>query len=218
VLQYALYGKAGQGFIEDVRHTAGWAVLMATASRGGDYLKGFGTLEKFNRPDVSEYYFGRPDVAQPLTTFLKGASVAMAETRCALTNSLGLCNFLLAPDPVTFPDELFVNALHATTGVEFSAEELRLAAERTVNLEKAFNSRLGLRRGDDIICERWMKEPVVHGPGEGWKAEDYIEELKGEYYEWRGWNKESSLQTRSKLKELDMGDVAKVLAKENALA
>ncbi len=46
---------------------------------------------------------------------------------------------------------------------------------------------------------------------------DYIEQLKDEYYEQHGWDKATSLPTRKKLEELDMADVAEVLAKENAL-
>ena len=38
-----------------------------------------------------------------------------------------------------------------------------------------------------------------------------------EYYEWRGWDKQSGLPTRSKLEELGMEDIAEVLAKEKVL-
>lgn len=37
-------------------------------------------------------------------------------------------------------------------------------------------------------------------------------------YEWRGWERESGLQTRAKLVELGMQDVAEVLAADGALA
>jgi hypothetical protein len=38
-----------------------------------------------------------------------------------------------------------------------------------------------------------------------------------EYYEWRGWDKRTGLQTRSKLEELGLEEVADVLAREKAL-
>ncbi|MCP4610698.1 MAG: aldehyde:ferredoxin oxidoreductase, partial [Planctomycetes bacterium] len=79
------------------------------------------------------------------------------------------------------------------------------------------NSRLGLRREDDTLCERWMNEPVLEGPLEGIKAADYIEPAKDEYYQWRGWDIETALQTTEKLKELDLPDVARILEKENAI-
>jgi len=217
VLQYALYGKGGAAFVEEVRHTASWATNFAVASRGCDHLKGIGTLDKVPRPDISEHYFGTPDAAEPLSVKLKGANSAVQENRNAIINSLGLCTFLLAADPLTFSADMFARAVRAATGWDASGSDLLLAGERTVNLEKAFNSRLGLRREDDRLCERWMKERVPRGPGKGWKAEDYLERTKDEYYQWHGWDKRTSLQTRNKLEELDMGDVAEVLAREGAL-
>ncbi len=98
-----------------------------------------------------------------------------------------------------------------------SPKELIRVGERTVNLEKAFNSRLGYRREDDRLCHRWMDEEMKGGPGKGWKAKDYLEQLKDEYYQYHGWDLSTSLPTRAKLSELGMEDVAEVLAREGTL-
>ena len=119
--------------------------------------------------------------------------------------------------PHDLPLELFATALSAATGTETTAQEIFAAGERLTNTCKAFNSRLGLRREDDILCERIMKEPQVEGEAKGWKAEDYIEQLKDEYYAYHGWDVATALPTKEKLEELNMGDVAKVLAKEDAI-
>ena len=100
----------------------------------------------------------------------------------------------------------------------FSPEELLQSGERAVNLEKAFNSRLGYHREHDQLCHRWLNEEMGEGPGKGWKAGDYLEELKSEYYRWHGWDEETSLPTRAKLNELGLEDVADVLESENCLA
>jgi aldehyde:ferredoxin oxidoreductase len=105
----------------------------------------------------------------------------------------------------------------AVTGMALTSQELSMAGERTINIQKAFNSRLGLRREDDTLCERWMNEPVLEGLFKGIKAADYLEPAKDEYYELRGWDRESSLQTRKKLQELDMLDVFEVLEEEQAV-
>jgi len=63
-----------------------------------------------------------------------------------------------------------------------------------------------------------MKEPMPEGMGKGWKTEDYLEDLKDEYYEWHGWDRETSLPTRKKLEKLGMLVVAEVLQADNALA
>lgn len=217
VRQYAVYGKGGAAFIEDVRNTASWAVNMAVASRGADHLKGSGTLDKVNSPAMSEFYFGTPDVARPNTTFMKGASSAVAEDRNAMINALGLCSFTIV-SPIKFSKEMFAEAVRATTGLDVSGDDLLDAGKRINNLEKAFNSRLGLGREDDKLCHRWLKEPMPDGPGKGWKAEDYLEELKSEYYEWHGWDGTSSLQKRETLEDLDMAEIANVLQQENVLA
>jgi len=191
------------------------------AARGCDHLKGaYGTVERFNRPDISTHEYGTPAAAEPFTTTLKGRDCARAENRLAVVNSLGLCSFLVGTDTILYPLDLFAAALLASTGVEMTPREILAAGKRTVNLEKAFNSRLGLRRGDDRLCSRWMDEPLDHNysPARGMKASDFLEVTKDEYYEAHGWDKETSLQTRERLEELDMADVAGVLAKENALA
>jgi aldehyde:ferredoxin oxidoreductase len=217
VRRFALYGKGGSPFIEEVRHTPSWALNMAVSPRGACHLRAYGTLDKVNRADLSQYYFATPEGAQPLSTTLKGASSAVADNHTALINSLGLCHFLNFYDVITYPLELFTEALYALTGMRWSPEELLRVGERAVNLEKAFNARLGYRREDDQLCHRWLREEIAEGPGKGWKAEDYLEQLKDEYYTYHGWDVATSLPTRAKLVELGMADVAEVLQREGAL-
>jgi len=62
-----------------------------------------------------------------------------------------------------------------------------------------------------------VERTATGGACEGWKAEDYIEQLKDEYYEYRGWDSATSLPTRKKLEELELGDVAEVLERESVL-
>ncbi len=50
------------------------------------------------------------------------------------------------------------------------------------------------------------------------KVADFLEPIKDEYYEYKGWDKETSLQNKNKLEELDLQDVALVLAEEEGLA
>ena len=49
-------------------------------------------------------------------------------------------------------------------------------------------------------------------------AANVFEEVLDEYYDWRGWERQTGLQTREKLESLDLGDVAEVLAEDGALA
>ena len=75
-----------------------------------------------------------------------------------------------------------------------------------------------MRREHDTICERWMWEPCPEGMYPGKVAADMFTTVLDEYYEWRGWDKASGLQTRERLEQLGLEDVAEVLADDGALA
>ena len=63
-----------------------------------------------------------------------------------------------------------------------------------------------------------MWEPTEEGIYPGKVAADMFETVLSDYYEWRGWDKASGLQTRAKLTELGLDDVADVLEADGALA
>ena len=215
VLLYANYGKGGATHVETMRARPGFVLAGAVSAIGCHHLKGLGIDEK-----TSRLYFGRPDAGDPFSSTLKGAAHALSEVFSSITNSLGLCRWSGAPhmNIADFPLELYTSAIYALTGMEITPEEIRVSGERTLNVEKAFNSRLGLRREDDTLCHRWMNEPITAGVGKGMKAADYLEQVKDEYYEYHGWDKDTSLQKREKLEELGMEDVIKVLESEVGLA
>ena len=212
VLKYANYGKAGAAHEGPARQWPALGFACATQSTGAHHTKGLGLGVA-----LSIKYFGKPDAGDLLSTALLGPAQAVAEALLGVVNSIGICYFLNSRQGEV-PLELMARALRAVTGIPFNEDELILAGERTVNIQKAFNSRLGLRRQDDTLCERWLCEPQVEGSSRGRKASDYLETAKDEYYRQHGWDEKTSLQTRKKLEELGMREVAEVLAKEGALA
>ena len=218
-MKYAMYGKGGASFTEEMRPFPTWMNNMAVASRGADHLKGIGLIEKFQRRDLSQIYFDRPEAADLSIPDLKGASTALIENQVALLNSYGVCLFHWMLDPGGYmPEQYYGDAYRSITGVEHDAEELMRDGERICNLEKAFNSRLGYRRAHDTICERWMWEPTDEGMYPGSVAANMFNDVLDEYYEWRGWDVKSGLQKPEKLAELGLEDVAEVLAQDGALA
>jgi len=228
VLKYAMYGKAGSTH-EGATRSPSLGIAMAVAPIGAHHMKGTGISDS-----VAEKFFGKPYAASSWGTLsrdgtveemasahyeLQGAGHALSEYFEAVSNSLGVCHFFCSHSSLNrIPLDILVKALHATTGVEMPEEELMTAAKRLTNIQKAFNGRLGLRREDDTLCYRWMNEPILEGTGKGLKGNDFIEPMKDGYYEYKEWDKETSLQTKEKLEELGMQDVALVLAKEGALA
>jgi len=215
VLQYAAYGKGGATHEGSMRSRPQLSLAAAVSAIGCHHLKGAGIDE-----GTSMRFLGKPDASDPWSYSLKGAGQALAETFSCIYNSIGVCKFAGATirNCAEFPPELYIPALYALTGEEFTAEEFLAAGERIANLHKAFNSRLGLRREDDALCYRWMNEPMTDGPGKGMKAADFLERAKDEYYEYHGWDKATSLQKREKLVELGLEDVIEVLEGEGAIA
>ena len=214
VLQYANYGKGGSPQGESMRSRPDLSFAAAVSSIGGHHLKGIGLDKK-----SSERYLGKPDAGFTWEYTLKGAGQAVSEYFTSMYNSLGVCRFGGGgrKNISDFPPELYAPAIHALTGMEITPEELYESGKRTVNLQKAFNSRLGLGRADDSTCYRWMHEPMTDGPGKGMKMDDFLEEAKDEYYEYHGWDKATSLQKRETLEELGLQDVADVLEAEDAV-
>jgi aldehyde:ferredoxin oxidoreductase len=63
-----------------------------------------------------------------------------------------------------------------------------------------------------------MWEPTDEGMYPGSVAAEMFNPVLDEYYEWRGWDKDSGLQTRKSLEDVGLGDVADVLENEGSLA
>jgi aldehyde:ferredoxin oxidoreductase len=91
--------------------------------------------------------------------------------------------------------------------------------KKSRNLEKAFNTlHTNLGRQDDYPPRRYMEESVKSGPYKGYRCErEKWDEMLEEFYELQGWDKETGLQTRKGLEELEMEDIAKKLKKAHRL-
>ena len=213
LLKYANYGKGGSTHTGAARPWPALGLACALAPIGAHHLKGMGI-----GPANAVKYFGAPDAASAFGTKLKGPSHAIAETLSAITNSLGVCHFILGREAGAVTLKHLARYVGAVTGMNFTEADLYSIGERVANIQKAFNSRLGLRREQDTLCHRWMNEPYPEGPVKGMMGSVYLETAKDEYYEYRGWDKKTGLQTEKKLEELQITDVAAVLKKEHALA
>ena len=218
VMKYCKYGNKHSPEAEDIRNRRTWTVAMATATRGADHLKALTMLEQARMFGLSQEIFGSPEAVNTQVPYLKGLVVAWEENRVAAMNCTGLCIFnTLTTGYLGHGVELVAKAYAAVTGLK--PEDLLVTGDRVYNIEKAFNSRLGFTRKDDTLCEQWMKEPIPKGyPGEGMKGEDYFDLMLDEYYQYRGIDIENGLQTRDRLEELGLKDIADTLDRENVLS
>ena len=122
------------------------------------------------------------------------------------------------------------------TGREVDEEQLYSIGERIVNLQRAIMVREGHQgRKDDRLPEAYFTVPlrtfmgnpeclvpgkdgeVISRKGEVVDRQKF-EEMKTEYYQFRGWDVHSGLQPEEKLKELGLSDIAAELKKGRLLA
>ncbi len=105
--------------------------------------------------------------------------------------------------------ELMARLITATKGIRMGTRDLFLAAERVINVERAFIVREGIRRGDDYPPRNEFEEILPDGPFRGVKLyREKYDRMLDEYYELRGWNSKTGIPLKVKLEELKLNDVA----------
>ena len=187
--------------MHDARAFHGQAVTYATGPRGACHLKG----EYFNvelGAKVKEY-----DIlpGNRLSSENKGAAAARLQSLKDLYDSLTLCKF--APLKAT----QLCRILSAVTGEPVDPPKLLEAGDRSVNLKRAINNRLGLTREDDQL-PRIAAHALTEGATAG-KAPD-MDRLLKDYYAQRGWDWETGKPMRETLVALGLGYAAKDLYAE----
>jgi len=108
----------------------------------------------------------------------------------------------------------FTQLYSAITGVEISEQELLRAGERVWNMYKALNTRAGFSRKDDRAPEAWFT-PLKGRDGREYPMMDYyrsrvlgrqdVEQMLDDYYDERGWERETGAPTQEKLNQLGLG-------------
>jgi len=195
---------------QDGRAQQSSGLTHATAARGADHLTSLSCLEERGYANVAAERYGEDkvkDLVDPLSTKYKGMLVKDLEDLYALGNSLIICWYEVGWPPVFYFDEM-AEALHVVTGVDLfsSVSYVREAAERIVILRRMFNIREGLRRKDDTLPERFLREPMPSGPAKGHVCR--LDEMLDEYYEHRGIDKTTGIPKDETLIRLGLGDLA----------
>ncbi len=186
------------------RGVPGMALALATADRGGCHQRAFPVIyeaggEWKGKPvdqtaieGKAEMVYGPQNYLAALDTFIK-------------------CDFA----QYGIGEDTYRELLRTATGKELSTEELYRLGERVWNLVRVFNVRQGFTRKDDILPERFMKEPLQDGPAKGHviSASD-LDRLLDDYYGLRGWD-EDGIPQRETLEGLGVVELltSPVLAK-----
>lgn len=131
----------------------------------------------------------------------KARVVARTQDWRTLFNSIIMCVFVNPTAPV------LTEMLAAATGGPADLLWWRSAGERIFTLKRAFNNRLGIRRGNDRLPER-LSIPMANG-SQGRTPK--MATLLREYYAERDWDWDSGRPLPEKLVSLGLPDIAEEL-------
>jgi aldehyde:ferredoxin oxidoreductase len=210
--RYALAVK-GSNITADVRGKNGMLLGYVTSTRGPDHLRG---LVFDGYPiKVFEDKFGK-EVSDPLGT-KKAAALKWIQDFSTLPDSFGTCKLQTVTegmeDMYTLQD--YCKLYEAATGIEVSEEGLMEVGERITNVERSFGVKVaGWGRKDDTVPDRFFDEPLDAGPQKGIKVKrEDLDLMLDDYYQVRGWDVETGVPSKKKLKELGLNSVARGLEK-----
>ena len=190
-LKYRMAVKGlGQSDPHDARILKAFALGLAVATRGMDHLRNRVTLEINARindnPSFKAELYGGPVSAEPNSYVDKERAVRACEDTYAVGDSVGMCRFTtkLFNSPSLPGLEEFRSQIANVTGLEFTTAELSQCGLNVIGVERLINHRLGVRRKDDTLPERWFEEPNPSGPFKGEKIDrQEFEAMLSRFYE-----------------------------------
>lgn len=217
--KYAMHIK-GQDLYEPLRSAKGWGIGVILSPRGGGHMRGAPAFEFYGKvnQEEGEKYYGVRTAGDRKTYEGKAKLITFMENFKAVVDSMGICYLLTCwRSPYLIGPGDLASLFEAATGKSLSGSELMKIGERIHNIEKAFNVRVGMTRKDDKPPERFF-QPIKSGPAKGERLEkEKFKKVLDEYYELRGWDKETGLPTRVKLQEVGLKEVADNLEKYDKL-
>ena len=200
----AVYVKGGmESWSSDLRPFRGISLAAAVTESGSisRAVHGFPESSYYTKPEkakkVAKKIAGREDIAEPTIYEEKHKLVAHFENEHIIADSLGICDTPL----LSVPEELWLKAFAAITGLNYSSEDLHYYAEKIRTLERLFNVRRGLNAKNDTLSDRLFQSRFRSGPWKGVGIDrEKFEELKKKYYELRGWD-ENGIPKKETLKK-----------------
>jgi len=98
-----------------------------------------------------------------------------------------------------------VELINAATGLEWSVADMLKFGERSWNIKRAINNRMGLTRQNDKLPKALLT-PYLEGGSEGFVPD--IDAMLSAYYQHRDWDEATGKPNRAKLNELGLDDIA----------
>jgi aldehyde:ferredoxin oxidoreductase len=184
----------------DPRAVSGMALVYATSPRGACHMQGdmYAVDMGLTVPEVGIEPSGR------FKSRGKAKVVASLQDWRTLFNSAIMCVFVNPTAPLLAELLSSATGYGPAAGGDGQIAYWKQAGERAFTLKRAFNNRLGVRRGNDRIPSRLLL-PMANG-SQGRRPRMDI--LLAEYYRARDWDWETGRPSRATLERLGLHDVA----------
>ena len=206
--QWAMQIKGLENPGYDARALKTFAVGLAAGTRGGCHNR-----SAAYDPDIKG---SDPDLKITVDRFTvdenRGKVARSTEEYAAVYDTLPLCKFIRrsftgkADRAGAWP--AIAKLINATTGWNFTYDDVELIGERAHTIKKAFNIREGWTEQDDHLPYRWLHEAFKEGASKDtFVTDDELKYLKKLYYEAKGWTKDGFIP-KEKLITLGMEDIA----------
>jgi aldehyde:ferredoxin oxidoreductase len=153
---------------------------------------------------------GVRNAPDPRTTEGKAALVRQNEKRTAMCDIAGVCSWMTSFIGLPVDIGTIAEFLTLGSGNSVTAEDVDRAGLRMQYLERAFNARMGLTRGSDMVSEAYFHRPfpTVKDHQLIGVTKTELEQMKDDYYRLMELDLKTGTPTRPVLEKLDMKDVA----------
>jgi len=169
-------------------------------------IKGMDSCEALSK-------FGTDDLDH--LSYDKAAVTIYYQDLCLACDSLGMCKFLTEWTGQEMSYSELATLFSMCTGVPMDQDSLRTASQRIRNVERAFLAREGITRRDDALKGKVL-EPIKAGQRVGLALDDErFSRLLDEYYKRRGWDVETGIPLKARLRELGLDDIASDLERRH---
>ena len=177
-----------------IRSVPGMGLCYATADRGADHQQantcGY-EIKAAKGPDGKTLGRYTPNGK---AYFVKTDQDAIAASSCMIA-----CDFAIG----NIGTDRLLNLYKYATGIEMDVPTYLEVGERSFNLSKLFNLKEGFGRKDDMLPERFFKEPLTIGiaKGHALKPEEF-DYMLSDYYQLRGWDPATGIPQHETLERL----------------
>ena len=193
--EFAMHIKGLELPLHDPRAFASWAVSYSTANRGGCHIQAptYWIERGVTFPDL-----GFPEKLGRFSSERKAELCKVFQDFCEALECMIICKFAMYGN-LRSPHML--KLIYLSTGWDINLDEFLKIGERSFNLKRMINVKLGISRKDDTLPKRILSLQLMNGGTQGHIPDQ--ETMLREYYQLRGWSQDG-IPNPEKLEELSL--------------